>query len=216
MITIYIGQFKNPITPYFYSIDCQTNLKTNTFSVNNINLNLAVVNSHQSYFIDKVKKTYASVFQRTNINSMNKVSDMSNVLSAFVFFEKDRLQVYERIYDGLLDLLSDVGGIYQIIIGVLSFINIIFSEYMQFKDAKYLYEKYMRCILNNVVSKQNSNHIKNRVVITIANNVSDSNNINNRSFPIKSTINHNDEECTKKYNNSEKNKNEILEFLKYF
>ena len=146
---------------------------------------------------------------------MNKESIMSNVLSAFVFWEKNRLQVYERIYDGVFELLSDVGGIYQIIMGVLYFINIIFSEYVQYKDAIYLYEKSMEINTKNGASNLNPNYTKAKSLIPMTDNVNDNNNNNNRSLVIKTTINHNDEENNKKYIDNKKIKLEIVEFLKY-
>ena len=132
-----VGKFKNPIIPYFYPVDCQADLKLSTYSMSHINFNLAVVNSHESYFIDKVKKTYASVYQRADVQTINKELKTSNILSSYVFWEKDRLQVYERIYDGVFELLSDVGGIYQIIMGVLSFINIFFQSMQNIKMPNY-------------------------------------------------------------------------------
>ena len=171
-----LGHFKNPIIPYFFPVDCQADLKINTFIINNINLNLAVVNSHQNFLSDKVTETYTTVFIRTDVISMSKISNFSNILCAFIFWEKKKLQVYERIYTGIFELLSSIGGIYHVIVNVLSFVNIIFSKYKEYEDAKFLYEqnmnkdlmtksktipnngsrKLLRLIINKDITNQNS------------------------------------------------------------
>ena len=136
-----VGIFKNPVIPYFYEVSNQVGLKLTTFNINHINMNPAVINSHQDYLFDSITKTYAAIFQKVNIVAMKKESYSSDILCSFVFWEKDRLQVYERIYTGLFDLLSNVGGFYKVIMSTLSFINIVFYRYAEFKDAQVLYDR---------------------------------------------------------------------------
>ena len=171
-----VGVFKNPVIPYFYEIDSQVGVKLATFNINHINMNPAVINSHQDYLFDTTTKTYAAIFQKVNIVTVNKESFLSDILCTFVFWEKDRLQVYERIYTGLLDLLSSVGGFYKVIMSSLSFINIVFYRYAEFKDAQTLYNK-VRKLGNSIKLKkkfsksvfQNNNIYKQRKEINIKN-----------------------------------------------
>ena len=136
-----VGIFKNPVIPYFYQIESQAGLKLSTFNMNHININPAIINSHQDYLFDTLSTIYAAIFQRVDVVAINKKSFLSDVLCSFVFWEKDRLQVYERKYDGLLDLISSVGGFYKVIMSSLSMLNIIFYRYAEFKDAKILFDK---------------------------------------------------------------------------
>ena len=149
-----ISIFKNPAIPYFYIVDSEMSLKSTTFNINHINMNPAVINSHQDYLFDKTTKINAAIFQRVDVGSVNKESFLANVLCSFVIWEKDRIQVYERRYDGILDLLSSVGGFYKVIMSVLSFINIIFYKYAEYKDAQILYDKEKK--LNTSIKLSNS------------------------------------------------------------
>ena len=101
----------------------------------------------------------------------NKEGVLSDVLCFFAFWEKDRLQVYESIYDGILTVFSKVGGAYKIIMGVLSIINIILSDNAEFKDAKALYK---REIINNNINNNIYNDINHSFNDNIKNSIKNS------------------------------------------
>ena len=160
-----VGIFKNPAIPYFYTVDSQLGLDFTTFNINHINMNPAVINSHQDYLFEKVTKTYAAIFQRVDVLAVNKESFLSDILCSFVIWEKNRLQVYERRYDGILDLLSSVGGFYKVIMSSLSLINIIFYRYAEFKDAQILYDKEKKLNTSLKLTKTYSNNqYKNNII----------------------------------------------------
>ena len=124
--------YDHPFTKYFYSIT--NGLFSNSYTANHLNFNPAIMNTHNGIFFDNLVKTTGYFFdQNEKVTESEKVND---VLVAFYFWMQNRMQYYERNYDRLQDVLSDIGGIASIVMVVAVIINYLVSEYVTIKDTE--------------------------------------------------------------------------------
>ena len=153
-----IGALKNPITTYFYALDIQ--IRSQTYSVYHVNYDLGVINSHQNLFTGEITKTNTIVFSRLDTASGEKIEGKTDLTIAMIYFwRSSKKRVYERKYEGFLDFLTDIGGIYQIIIRTGSLINACFSGYAELIDSIILYNDVKKNIKKNPKTKAKMNII---------------------------------------------------------
>ena len=143
-----LGIFKNPICSFFYDLDMQ--IGSRTYTVNHINYDLAVINSHQNLSTDKITKTNTIIFSRFDTSFGEKIEGQTDHIMAMIYFwRSSKMKIYERKYDGFLTFLTEIGGIYQIITQVVSIIDICFSGYAELIDSKILFNNIKKNIKEN-------------------------------------------------------------------
>ena len=160
--------YKEPFTKYFYSIS--NLLYQKSFTVNNINLNPAIIKTHNGIFFDNVVEQRSYLFDQNekviwdeqfevkdefgnpvNDEDGNKIYESTGIVSGFYFWMQNRLQYYERNYKRLQDVLSNIGGLSRTVFFISIFINLIIAKYITFLDT----EELVICLDKNFKKEKN-------------------------------------------------------------
>ena len=164
-----VGSFKNPITTIFYDLDLQ--ISSQTYSVYHIIYDLGEINCHHNLITDEITKINTIIFSRIESSSAEKPEGQTdNTMAIIYFWRSSKLKVYERKYDGLLNFLTNIGGIYQIIMRICSIIDLCFSGYAELIDSKNLYNNTKKNVKKNSKSKNKVNKINKYLKMNISNN----------------------------------------------
>ena len=129
---INVLNYDNPINKFFYRI---TNiLIKNQYMENNININPALVKSHDGLIFNKIKEHHSYSFDRNNIS----IRTSEGIYMAYCFYLQNMMIYYERAYKRIQDVISDIGGIYQAIIIFSICLNYFYNEYIILSDTSLL------------------------------------------------------------------------------
>ena len=126
--------YNEPFTKYFYSIT--NGLFVNSYTTNHLNFNPALMRTHNGIFFENIVETPAYFFDQNE--KATESETVNGVIVAFYFWMQNRMQYYERNYDRLQDVLSDIGGIASIVILVANAINALISQYIILLDTEEL------------------------------------------------------------------------------
>ena len=223
--------YKNPITKFFNKIE--NGLQLNKYPLNNINLNPINLKSYDGLILDNIKIEKSYIFERNDAYTYENKDP--NFFSLYCIYLKNNMNYYERNYKRIQDVISDIGGIYQIITIFAAFINKFYNKYIILNNIENLlyfsinsekhnnkYKKSRNKIknlenehkktsinikLNEEKVKDNLNPIENDITISKSNN--NFNKFENKNKEKKENI---EKIKDKKYNN---NKNKILNFYNY-
>ena len=144
-----ILNYKNPIKKYIYRV---TNSIGNGHSLteNHLNFNPAVVQTNDGYFTDSKKEEIAYTFTQ-NEKIIDESENEIDLLGAFYLWIQNSQQYYERHYSKLQDVLSDIGGIWSIILVIAQGINFFIHNYITLLNTQTLT---INILENNFVQKR--------------------------------------------------------------
>ena len=139
--------YKNPFTKYLYSVSNM--LFPNSYTVNNLNFNPAMIKTHNGIFFDNIVDDLSYFYSQNEKVTMedsdlvydeegNKISEPTGIVSSYYFYMQNRLQYYERNYKRMQDTLSDIGGISRIVLVAALIINTLVSNYIILLDTEEL------------------------------------------------------------------------------
>lgn len=129
-----IGRFSNPIETTIYTI--VDKLFSDSFTKNHLNFNPAIVRTHSGMLFEEVTEEKTFVFsQNEKVTTINKDT---KILCEFLFSMQNRLQVYERTYIRIQDVLANIGGVSRIIFGLAIFIDSFFHKFIVLEDTRKL------------------------------------------------------------------------------
>ena len=163
--------YNKPFTKYFYSISNMIFPKS--FTVNNMNYNPAIIKTHTGIFLDGVVEEESLLFSQNEKVTMDeeveildeegnpiyndmgeKIRRPTGIISSYYFWLQNRLQIYERNYKKLQDILSCIGGLSRTFFLVANIINSFFHGFFTLVDTEkllfeidntdYYYEKIMK------------------------------------------------------------------------
>lgn len=193
--------YKEPFTKYFYSIS--NLLFPKSYTINNMNFNPALIKTHNGIILDNVVEERSFLFSQNEKVTMDeeieikddegrpiynenneKMYRSTGIVSSYYFWLQNRLQIYERNYKRLQDILSNIGGLSRTFFLCANIINALFSSFMTISDTEelvlsidntnYFNEK----IKPNIINKKNENmfppkkgNYKNRNSIQISSNI---------------------------------------------
>jgi len=127
--------YKDPVVKYSYRIENKYD-KENYF-VNHLNFNPAEIKSNVGYILDEDKFENSFFYERNDVLSHKKTND---ICMAYSFYLNNRVRYYERTYKTIPEVLSIIGGNFNVIIFVMTFINEFINPFMILKD--------FNCLLN--------------------------------------------------------------------
>ena len=167
-----VGNYINPVKDYNYYKEI--GLKTgNNFLINKINIHNVLINSHEGYLFDSIKKTNTLVFEN-NEAAYNDGTILTNgILCSAEYWNDGRTSVYERKYQTILDVFSNIGGTFKIIISIFNYINFFINRFTVYNDSIDIYfetKKNFNVVKNDASNFQGKNNI----------NIKDRNKINNK------------------------------------
>ena len=185
-----ILNYTTPYRKYFYSIS--NGLFEESYTTNHLNLNPTKLISDEGTFFESKKETLSYFFDLNE--KVTSSSGNSGIYVAFYFWMQNRMQYYERVYQKVQDVLSDVGGLCSIVLTIAELINFLVCKYInlfdtqnylnEIENSKIYGENILRLNINNelfrINVKQNSNILfppKNN--ISISQHYQDDNNCKN-------------------------------------
>ena len=125
--------YRTPFTKYLYAIT--SGIFNNSYTINHLNFNPALMQTHNGIFFDNIVETPAYFFtQNEKITSEGKTS----IFGGFYFWMQNVQQYYERHYKRLQDILSDIGGIGSIVLMAAEAINYLVVNYIILLDTEEL------------------------------------------------------------------------------
>ena len=126
--------YKNPTTKFFYNVE--TGLHISDYTVNHINMNPTLIKTYNGLVFDKSEEELSYSFERNDAyNFQNKDTE---IYMAYYFWLKNRINYYERSYKRIQDVISSIGGIYQVAVVIASIINRLYNKYIVLCDTEML------------------------------------------------------------------------------
>ena len=117
--------YENPITKFIYRIE--NKLDKDSYSLNNLNFNPSLIQTNDGYFVDNKVNSSSFFYER---NEAFTYQGINNLFMLYSFYLNNRLNFYERSYQTIEEALSSLGGIYNIIIYIMTLINDLISSSM--------------------------------------------------------------------------------------
>ena len=151
-----ILNYTTPYRKYFYSIS--NGLFEESYTTNHLNLNPTKLISDEGNFFEWKKETLSYFFDLNE--KVTSSSGNSGIYVAFYFWMQNRMQYYERVYEKVQDVLSDVGGLCSIVLTIAELLNILVNQYINLFDT----QSYMNEIENSKIYEKN-------ILNTIANDL---------------------------------------------
>ena len=207
---INVVNYSNPNNKFFYKIENPIN--KDQYSTNDININPALVKSHDGYIFDHVKEDISYMFDRNDVYIKN--NEGKNIYLSYCFFLKNIMEYYERIYKRLQDVISSIGGISQTISIIAFYLNILYNKFIVLSDTEIL----LHSSIHNekTIHKKKTieyNKLKHKMKdIEKKNDLSDKKNNSERNKIIDEKQNYN----TKNVNDISKSNNNIINIEKNF
>ena len=181
-----ILNYKNPYIKYLYKL---TNaFFQDSFTINHLNFNPAIVTSHNGFFFDNKINEVSYQFTQNEKVTMN--NNNTNIIASCYFWMQNTMQYHERNYERFQDLLSDIGGLSNIINFLIYTINLFWSNYIILLDTEEL-------ILNT--DKSNCSRTKDKYSLTLLKNISV---MNPPKLKIKKMLNNNCNDSINKQHSS--------------
>ena len=227
-----ILNYENPITKFIYSIT--NGLTQDSYIINNLNFNPALLKSYDNSFTVFNEKSIEQPTYFFHENSKTTtISEKTNILAAFFIWMQNSQQYYERRYQKLQDVFSEMGGFANLVILIARCINYLIARFNMLSDTQELltniikknisiYEKIVNnhslkeYIGENKLKKKESENIKifnselsNKKMININNYLDkkdeNKNNINRRIDVINNNLGEETNRINKENENSEQN-----------
>ena len=98
--------YKNPLIKYSYKLS--NGFFEDSFTINHLNFNPVIIKSYKGIFFDEIEieKSYQFIQNEKIVMNM----DDTGIIASSYFWIQNVIIYYERIYDRLQDLLSEIGG----------------------------------------------------------------------------------------------------------
>ena len=129
-----------PFTKYFYEVT--SSITHNNFIIQHLNFNPANMLTHNGFFFDNQVREEAYFFTQNEKqtiveNELQKQNKTTNgCLIGVYFWMQNTLQYYERNYDRIQDILSDIGGISSIVLTIAGILNIVINNFIIILDTE--------------------------------------------------------------------------------
>ena len=148
---------KNPIMKFFSKVE--NGLQLNKYPMNNVNFNPINVKTHNGLILDNIETEKSYAYERNDVYTYD--NGESNYITLYTFWLKNNMNYYERSYKRIQDIISDIGGIYQFITIVATFINNFYNKYIVLNNIEELLYSSINLEKNNY-KKMNDKYEKSR------------------------------------------------------
>ena len=143
-----ISSYKNPVHNFFYRIESPFYLSHYTSNYININPSKVITDDGIIFNSDREEETY--MYERNDAYVIDKEND--NLYAIYGFVLKNIMNIYERNYSKFHEIIADIGGVFEILLVIASFINSLYNDYVALSDTSEL--------LNSLIDKE-KNPLKN-------------------------------------------------------
>ena len=129
-----------PFTKYFYEVT--SSITANNFIIQHLNFNPANMLTHNGFFFDNQVREEAYFFTQnekqtvieSDVQKQNRTTN--GCLIGVYYWMQNTLQYYERNYDRVQDVLSDIGGISSIVLTIASILNLLIYHFIVLLDSE--------------------------------------------------------------------------------
>ena len=167
--------YENFYSSFFYKI--MDTYKKDLYTLTEINISPTKVRTYDGFFIDKYEDEVSYIFEN-KIQSAHNSSD-TNLYAAFTFYLQNIMNFYERRYKKIQDVISDIGGCYQVVSIVAIFLNRIYNNFIILIDTEKLVNSMISTEKKNIRnSKKNLYELKQKKMYKEKNNITSNNIIN--------------------------------------
>ena len=132
--------YKEPHTKFISRIE-NTIVKDN-YSVNHLNFNPSIVNTQDGVIFESSKQDVSYTFDRNDAFAIPK--EGTTIYSIYNLWLKNRLQCYDRTYKKIQDIISDIGGISEVVTAVAAFFNCFFNKYTVMMNVEKIISPYLK------------------------------------------------------------------------
>ena len=168
-------KYRDFYSTFFYKI--MNTYKKDLYTLTEINISPTKVRTYDGLIMDEYKDEVSYVFEN-KIQSTHNSSD-TNLYAAFTFYLQNIMNFYERKYKKFQDVISDIGGFYQIVSIISVFLNKIYNNFIILIDTEKLVSSLIsseKTIIKN--SKKNFYELKSKIIDKGKRNVTANNIIN--------------------------------------
>ena len=130
---INVLNYDYPNYQFFYRLE--NIFEINHFTANNINISPSLLRTHDGLVFDNIKEQESYIFDRNDVYVEENNGDIYMV---YVFFLKNIMEYYERIYKRIQDVISSIGGINQAITIIAMSLNKLYNNYTVLSDTELL------------------------------------------------------------------------------
>ena len=129
-----VGNYTTPSIKNMYKVN--NGMFTGSYTTNHLNFNPALIRTHSGIVFEAIKEETSYVFDQNE--KITTVEENTNIIGAFYFWMQNRLQMYERTYIRIQDVLANVGGVSKIIMTIAIIINSFFHKFGVLEDTRKL------------------------------------------------------------------------------
>ena len=152
--------YKNPFEKYYYSVSSK--IHGMAFFENNIVFSNIKLLTDKHIF--REKKENLSYILSNNYQNKNILFEKSKLIGIFSFYLNNKIIIYNRKYFNILDKISHLGGLFEILFFIFQLLNYINYRYTILEDTRTLFQIGTGIETINLEEKENSpdkNHISN-------------------------------------------------------
>ena len=137
----------SPIKKFFHTVD--TKLSKDNFIINNLYFNpIILFLKSQGFFNNVMNNNYFYTLDRSSENIKEK-NNKKNIYMGYYLWLNKRMNLYYIEHLTLIDAISKVGGVSNVIISIFFFINKILNSYAIYSDSKELFNFSIKQSKNN-------------------------------------------------------------------
>ena len=108
---INIVNYEKPNKPFlFFS---EGILYKNEYTINHLNFVPAQIKTNNGLIFDNIEEESVHIFERNDV--FTKEKNGYDIFISFIFWIKNTMNIHERNYKRIQDIISSIGGIYQFI-----------------------------------------------------------------------------------------------------
>ena len=134
--------YEMPFTKYFYEVT--SSITAGNFIIQHLNFNPANMITHNGYFFDNQVQEKAYFFTQnekqtvtqSELDNQGEGRSTNGCLIGVYFWMQNTLQYYERTYDRIQDILSDIGGISSIVLTIAGMLNLLIHNFIVILDTE--------------------------------------------------------------------------------
>ena len=153
-----ITNYTNPIKKYIYSIT--GGITQDSYSTNNLNFNPGLIISYDHLFRDKAEEKITYLFHQNSKSTT--ILENTNIISCFVIWIQNSQHYYQRRYQKLQNVLSNIGGIANLILIIAQCINYSIARFNMLTDTQDLLKSIIKkndTIYENLIKSHSSRKV---------------------------------------------------------
>jgi len=128
---INVANYTNPMIHKFFTINFS--FTRGVYSEGNLNFHPLKVKTHNGFFFDTIISESSYLFEQNEIKNFFTLSD---IFSCYHFWMQNKVEIYERNYKRIQDVIANIGGITKAIMTCAIIINIPINNYKTFHDVE--------------------------------------------------------------------------------